>query len=63
MVSVVSHNNLDVAKALLSNKELAVSDIFLRYVADLVRQLKGRRDGHGSHLTVILSPWKHTLQK
>ena len=60
MVSVGSHNN-NVLNALVNNQELAVSDIFLCHAADLICQLKGRRDGHVSHLTVILSPWKHTL--
>ena len=53
MVSVGSHNN-NVLNALVSNQELAVSDIFLCHAADLICQLKGRRDGH-------VSPWKHTL--
>ena len=53
MVSVGSHNN-NVLNALVNNQELAVSDIFLCHAADLICQLKSRRDGH-------VSPWKHTL--
>ena len=41
MVSVGSHNN-NVLNALVSNQELAVSDIFLCHAADLICQLKGR---------------------
>ena len=59
MVSVGSHNNLEVSNALLSNQKLAVSDIFLCHTADLICQLIGRRDGHVSHL--IITPRKDTL--
>ena len=41
MVSVGSLNNLDVSNALLGHHKLAVSDIFLRYVANLICQLEG----------------------
>ena len=38
MVSVGSHNNLDVSNDLLWHQKLAVYDIFLRHVADLICQ-------------------------
>ena len=59
MVSVGSHNNLEVLNALLSNQKLAVSDIFLCHTADLICQLIGRRDGQWT----CQSPHHHSSER